>query len=184
MGLNQNESYSNNDGCCLPLFCVIYPHQTWPFSCKISHSFLFYTPPPDSPIYFLCLHLIKTLHVSLWLCIYLSYSHLRAIVLLTVRICNKIQSQWPQNCTLEKMCLGETGQSNRLHLGWWPSWKHTGGFLTLIILPQTASPAARFTQKFKHQLCPQNTTWFCFAGLPVKLQSLNEVGNWSTQCYR
>lgn len=142
--------------------------------------------PPLPSVYFLCLHLVKTHHPSLWLCIYLSYSHLKVIELLTVNICNKIYSKCPPNCALEKLWLGETGRGNRLHSGWWPSWKRIRGSLSLISWPQPASPAARFTQKFKHQLCPQNITWFCFAELSVKLlelQSVNGVGNWSIQHY-
>lgn len=85
------------------------------------------------------------------------------------------------------MWLGESGQGNGLHSCWWPNWKHIGGFLILIFSPRPVSPAARFIQKFKHRLCPQNITWFCFAEISVQLldlQSLNEVGNWFTQHYR
>lgn len=78
------------------------------------------------------------------------------------------------------------GQGNRSHSDWWLSWKHIGDLLIIIFRPQSASPAPRFTQKFKHQLCPQNISWLCFAELSVKLlelQRVNEVGRWSILHY-
>jgi len=79
----------------------------------------FSSPSRLPPVYLLCLRWVKAQHTSLWLCIYLSYSHI-VIVLLTVNTGNKRWSQCPQNCALAKMWLGEIGQGSRLHSGWWP----------------------------------------------------------------